>query len=273
MLELPESYVFSAQLNKVLAGKTVVSCLANSTPHGFAFYAGDPALYPLMLTGKRILSVSPSGGLIEFDFGDIALTLGDGVTPKYFAPNEKLPTKHQLLLTFDNGASLACTIQMYGGMYAFLKETYDNFYYRVTKKKPSPLDEAFDRAYFDSLISEVKQSLSVKAFLATEQRIPGLGNGVLQDILFNAGLSPKTKLNALDDAQKQLLFESVKQTLATMTKEGARNTEKDVFGSFGGYKTILSKNTWQYQCPRCGGSIVREAYMGGNVYYCTNCQR
>jgi formamidopyrimidine-DNA glycosylase len=58
-----------------------------------------------------------------------------------------------------------------------------------------------------------------------------------------------------------------------MTEEGARNTEKDVLGNYGGYKTILSKNTWQYQCPRCGGSIVREAYMGGNVYYCTSCQR
>jgi formamidopyrimidine-DNA glycosylase len=273
MLELPESHVFSAQLNKVLAGRTVVSCLANSTPHGFAFYAGDPALYPLMLAGKKVHSVSPSGGLIEFDLGELALTLGDGVTPKYFAPNEKPPVKHQLLLTFDDGASLACTIQMYGGMYAFVKDTYDNFYYRVTKEKPSPLSEAFDRAYFDGLISEVKKNLSLKAFLATEQRIPGLGNGVLQDILFNAGLSPKTKLNTLNDAQKDNLYKSVKQTLTAMTAEGGRDTEKDVFGSVGGYKTILSKNTWHYQCPRCGGSIVREAYMGGNEYYCTTCQR
>ncbi len=273
MLELPESHVFSAQLNAVLAGRTIVSCLANSTPHGFAFYAGDPALYPLMLNGKKVLSVSPSGGLIEFDLSELALTLGDGVTPKYFAPGEKPPNKHQLLLAFDDGASLSCTIQMYGGMYAFMKDTYDNFYYRVTKKKPSPLTEAFDRAYFDGLFSSIKPTLSLKAFLATEQRIPGLGNGVLQDILFNARLSPKAKLNALTDAQKELLFTSIKRTLAAMTGEGGRDTEKDVFGSSGGYKTILSKNTWHYQCPRCGGVIVREAYMGGNVYYCADCQR
>ena len=25
-------------------------------------------------------------------------------------------------------------------------------------------------------------------------------------------------------------------------------------------------------CPACGGSIIREAYMGGNVYFCPNCQ-
>lgn len=273
MLELPESHVFSAQLHKVLAGRTIVSCLANSSPHGFAFFAGDPALYPLMLAGKTVLSVSASGGLIEFDLGELALTLGDGVTPKYFAPGEKPPAKHQLLLAFDDGASLACTIQMYGGMYAFVKSEYDNFYYRITKERPSPLSDAFDRAYFDGLLATVKPNMSLKAFLATEQRIPGLGNGVLQDILFNAALLPKTKLSALSDAHKEALFQSVKRTLAAMTGEGARDTEKDVFGKCGGYKTILSKNTWQYQCPRCGGEIAREAYMGGNVYYCAGCQR
>ena len=135
MLELPESHAFSAQLNHVLTGRTIVSCLANSSPHGFAFFAGDPALYPLMLTGRRVNAVFPSGGLIEFDLGEIGLTLGDGVTPKYFAPGKAAPDKHQLLLTFDDGVSLACTIQMYGGMYAFVKAEYHNFYYLVTKQK------------------------------------------------------------------------------------------------------------------------------------------
>lgn len=272
MLELPESHVFSAQLNGVLAGKTIVSCAANSTPHGFAFFAGDPALYPMMLTGRLVNSVSASGGLIEFDLGELALTLGDGVTPKYFRAGEKLPAKHQLLLTFNDGASIACTIQMYGGMYAFVKSEYKNFYYLVTKEKPSPLTSAFDRAYFEALLSSSKQTLSVKAFLATEQRIPGLGNGVLQDILFYARLRPKTKLNALSAMQKDALFESVKTTLLNMTEQGGRDTERDVFGASGGYKTTLSNKTWQYQCPRCGGTIVREAYLGGNVYYCTGCQ-
>lgn|GEM_PF-2077218 len=36
-----------------------------------------------------------------------------------------------------------------------------------------------------------------KAFLATEQRIPGLGNGVLQDILWTARIHPKLHKCAL----------------------------------------------------------------------------
>ncbi|MCQ4762422.1 hypothetical protein NE555_17590, partial [Alistipes onderdonkii] len=41
----------------------------------------------------------------------------------------------------------------------------------------SPLGDGFDAAYFDRLVAGAKPNLSAKAFLATEQRIPGLGNG------------------------------------------------------------------------------------------------
>ncbi len=86
----------------------------------------------------------------------------------------------------------------------------------------------------------MSEKLSLKAFLATEQRIPGLGNGVLQDILYNARLHPKKKLGALSDGEFAALFSSVKNTLAEMTRNGGRDTEKDLFGSTGGYVTKLS---------------------------------
>lgn len=35
------------------------------------------------------------------------------------------------------------------------------------------------------------KKLTAKAFLAAEQRIPGLGNDVLQDILWDAGIDPR----------------------------------------------------------------------------------
>jgi formamidopyrimidine-DNA glycosylase len=58
-----------------------------------------------------------------------------------------------------------------------------------------------------------------------------------------------------------------------MTDLGGRDTEKDLLGQAGGYKTLLSKNTVNDPCPRCGGRIKKEAYLGGAVYYCKGCQR
>ena len=109
--------------------------------------------------------------------------------------------------------------------------------------------------------------------LATEQRIPGVGNGVTQDILFNAGIHPKQKVFDLSDGQKGVLFKSLKDTLMAMTSGRGRDTQTDLYGNEGGYKTILSSKTWKNPCPRCGSVIVKEAYLGGSVYYCSECQK
>ena len=111
-----------------------------------------------------------------------------------------------------------------------------------------------------------------KAFLATEQRIPGLGNGVLQDILFRAGVHPRRRMNTLSVSQVDTLFDAVKTTLAEMTRLGGRDTEKDLFGNPGRYRTLLSRNTVEKPCPVCGAPIEKAAYLGGTVYYCPACQ-
>jgi formamidopyrimidine-DNA glycosylase len=115
--------------------------------------------------------------------------------------------------------------------------------------------------------------LSLKAFLATEQRIPGLGNGVLQDILFNAKMHPKKKAGVLSTNDQQVLFDSIKNTLSEMMAKGGRDTENDLLGKPGAYKTKLSKNTAGQPCPVCRTLIKKEAYLGGSIYYCARCQR
>jgi len=109
--------------------------------------------------------------------------------------------------------------------------------------------------------------------LATKQRILGLGNGVLQDICFNAGLHPKRKVNSLNTAEIEKLYKSIINTIQKMINEGGRDTEKDIYGKIGGYKTILSKNTYKNPCPICSGAISKETYLGGAIYYCQTCQK
>ena len=72
-------------------------------------------------------------------------------------------------------------------------------------KRMSPLSDSFDTNYVQSMIEKETKNISLKAFLATEQRLPGIGNGVLQDILFNAGLHPKRKIQSLDAFDKETL--------------------------------------------------------------------
>jgi len=278
MIELPEAQTLARQLNEAYAGKTVAHVQALRTPHGFAFFRGDPQGYPAMLEGLKVTKALAHGGRPELFFeGGLQLCFNDGVNMRYLAPGEKRPAKHQFLMEFDDGCGMACTVQMYGffGLYANEAEILEDFYHRVAVQLPSPLSEAFDMAYFDSLRANADgaEKMSAKAFLATQQRIPGLGNGVLQDILWRAKIHPKRKLRTLSQGEWEGLFHSVKDTLAEMTAKGGRSTEKDLYGQPGGYASVLNAKTLALPCPACGGGITRAAYMGGNVYFCAGCQK
>lgn len=272
MLELPESHVLADQLNKTIKGKTIKNVIVNQSPHKFAFYFGDPGEYASLLNARQAGEACALAGQVEIAFGDTKLLFTDGTNIRYLKEGEKPPKKHQFHAEFTDGTALVCTVQMYGGIHAFRDGQNDNPYYLVAKEKPTPYMEAFDRTYFESLYKNAKENLSVKAFLATEQRIPGLGNGVLQDILFHAGIHPKKRIANIDEMERDTLFNSLKSTLKEMREKGGRDTEKNLFGEYGGYQTYLSKKTLQEPCPKCGGWINRHAYLGGNIYFCPKCQ-
>lgn len=272
MLELPESRDLAQKLRASVVGLRVEKACANATPHGFAFYNGDPAGYGALLNGKTIDDAQAFGGQMEMALEDARLVINDGINMRLYPAGVKRPDKHQLLLELSDGSALVCTVQMYGGMQAFLAGTYENPYYLTAQEKPSPLGDEFGEAYFMKMLADAKPTLSAKAFLATEQRIPGLGNGVLQDILFRARIHPKTKLSSLSAEQKHGMYQAVKGTLREMTEKSGRDTEKDLYGNPGGYKCTLSKNTLDKPCPVCGDTLVRQAYLGGNIYFCPTCQ-
>ncbi|WMJ87855.1 endonuclease VIII [Anaerocolumna sp. MB42-C2] len=274
MLELPESYSISKQIYQTLKGKRIKNAVANTSPHKFAWYFGDPNNYSLLLTDQTISDCKAVAGQVEIYAGNIRILLNDGVNIRFFEKGTKIPAKHQLRIDFEDDSSLVCSVQMYGGLWVYQEGENENPYYLVAKRMPSPLSSNFTKSYFDTIFQEAnKTNLTVKAFLATDQRIPGLGNGVLQDILFYANIHPKRKINTLSSDEIDGLFDAVKTVINRMAVEGGRDTEKDLYGKNGGYHTILSKNTVGKPCPVCGSIIKKEAYLGGSIYICESCQR
>ena len=273
MIELPEAAVLAQQMNETIRGKRILNVVADQSPHKFAWYFGDPQNYHELLHGKVVEKAANYGGQVEIKADGFNILFAEGVNLRYYSEGEVLPNKHQLDIELEDNSHLIGSVQMYGGLWVFEEGKNENPYYHVAKAKPHPLSQDFSHSYFDNMLAESSDKMSLKAFLATEQRIPGLGNGVLQDILFNSGFHPKKKLKTLSDADKAVLYNSIKATLAKMTFDGGRDTERDLYGCMGGYKLILSKNTVDKPCDVCGTIIKKEAYMGGSIYYCEGCQR
>lgn len=273
MIEIPESYVLVKQINQVLKGKVIMNAEANHTPHSFAWYTGNTDEYPDKLIGKTITSADVHGGTVRIKAEDVVIIISTPI--RFHREGEKLPQKHQLYIGFEDSTSITCAVQMWGCMFCFNENDHNGIPQGyVINNNPSPLEDRFNEEYFKSLLEKEKlSSLSAKAFLTTEQRITGLGNGTAQDILWAAKIHPKRKMSTLSEVELKELYKCVKSILMNMMIQGGRDTERDLFGNPGSYKTILSKNTVGKTCPICNTINKKEAYLGGSIYYCPSCQK
>lgn len=272
MIELPEALARAEEMKHSLTGKTVERVLPPSSPHKFCWFNGDAAEYDGLLTGRTVLSAEGFGIFVELSFDqNMRLCVNDGVNVRFLPEGSRPPEKYQLRLDFTDGATLAMSVAMYGAIICH-DGNWDNEYYQKSRDGLSPLSDEFNAEYFDTLLDSVKPSLSAKAFLATEQRIPGIGNGVLQDILYEAGVHPKRQIGSLNQQERTAVFTAVRAVLGKMTAEGGRDTERDLFGRPGRYRTRMSRHTLGTACTRCGGSVTKMTYLGGAVYFCQGCQ-
>lgn len=273
MIELPESYTIAKQINESLQGKIISYVELLHTPHKFAWVTSEQGSVEEQLEGQTIEGAKHQGGILEINTEDCMLLLSDGAYPKYYEDKKKFPKNHQLAVYFDDDTALFVSVQMYGIIMVYPKNECEHGYYVSSATKPNPLAEEFTYEYFKGLYPAGGKKLSAKAFLATEQRIPGLGNGVLQDILWDAGMDPRYDMTFATEEDFQKLYESVRKILREMCEAGGRDTEKTLFGEKGGYVCQLSKNSLHQPCMRCGYEIHKAAYMGGTVYFCEKCQK
>ncbi|MCD8071678.1 MAG: endonuclease VIII [Alistipes sp.] len=239
MLKAPEAKVLARQINDKLKGRKIETVIVGFTPHKFAFFNRDAQEISSLLAGRELTGARPLGGMLEIMFGNISLAFTDGANLLYIQPPADLPKTHQLLIGFTDQSCLTAAVRMYGGFIILedgRPEGALSDYYMCALTKPQVLSEGFTRGYFRSLAAGPGMfNKSVKALLATGQRIPGLGNGVLQDILYNAGIHPKKKVSALGPAGIDNLYDSITTTLARMASLGGRDSETDFYGRKGGY--------------------------------------
>ena len=167
-MSLAENQVISNQLQNTVVGKTIVKAVVNQNPHSFVWFAIEPKyafapgdisrkqaeLYDAMLTGKVIQSSDVHfGSYSTYNFlyiGDRALMFG--IPTRYYAVGEKLPKRHQLLLTFDDDSSMALCGSLGGTIYLFLVNEKGLAIDYLPPDFPSVLSDYFSESFFLNLI-------------------------------------------------------------------------------------------------------------------------
>ena len=273
MIELTEAIPFAKTANNFLSGLRVKSVEVLNTPHKFAWINHDANDYQNLLTNHVINEVKASSHYLRIIFDNgIELALAEDVNINYCI-NKGTVEKSQLRLDFTNGFSLLINIKLYGFLLLGSKEELMNSqpYYKKAVQGISPLDEKFTYDYFKERTYLDSKKGTVKQALATEQHIPGLGNGLLQDILFQAKFNPKYKLSTMTENDKWVLYQAVKDKILEIVSKGGRNQQTDLLGNSGGYETLMISS--RDFCPKCSTKLIKEAYLGGKVIYCPSCQK
>ncbi|MBI5300913.1 MAG: hypothetical protein HY868_02160 [Chloroflexi bacterium] len=275
MFELPEYLTLAKQMNETLKGKIIQQGCLGNTPHKFVWYNRRPAEFTALTQAKKIGKAQVRGRwlCVSLDPGYV-LVLGEcGGKVLYHPADTKPPDKYHLRLEFQDGSALTATTQMWGAMELYEKGKERQRQY-IKDMRTTPIEPAFTFEYFCKLIDAAVQveKTSAKGLLTQNQLIPGLGNAIAQDILFNARLHPKHSIDELTKRQTRQLYNAILKTVGQVTQQGGRYDELDLYGKPGKYVRLMDKHAPERPCPGCGGPIQKIQYLGGACYFCANCQ-
>jgi formamidopyrimidine-DNA glycosylase len=275
LFEIPEYTTLARQMNDTLPGKIIRQGSLGNSPHKFVWYNRTRDEFERLTGGKRTSKARVRGRWLTLDLEpDFRLLLGEcGGKVLYHAPGTSLPEKYHLLLAFEDGSALTIMTAMWGAMELYETGQEQERQY-IKGMRLTPVDPAFSFNYFEALIDELLQGekRSVKSLLTQDQLIPGLGNAIAQDILFNACLHPRHSLKDLTPDQRLDLYNAITDTLHRAIEKGGRNDEFDLYGKPGGYIRIMDSHAAGKPCPVCGTVVEKMQYLGGACYFCPHCQ-
>jgi formamidopyrimidine-DNA glycosylase len=276
MFELPEIVTLARQINQALIGKTIRQGSQGNSPHKFVWYNHSHEEFAALTQGKTVGEAWARGRwlFIPFEPGYVFLLGECGGKALYHPSGANPPAKYHLLIAFEDGSFFSVTSQMWGALELYERGQENGRQY-VKDMRPTPLDAGFTFDYFNELVDSLLagEKRSVKALLTQDQLIPGLGNAIAQDILFNARLHPRHPLSELDADQRKALYAAIGDTLHAAIEQGGRYDEVDLFNRPGGYVRLMDKHALERPCPNCGKMVEKIAYLGGSCYVCPECQR
>lgn len=163
--------------------------------------------------------------------------------PLIYASNQAVPAWHRFGLEFADGGSL---------------------YLRDPRRLGGvELDPDEDRLGVDAFELTTAQLTAVvapsraplKAVLMNQARVAGLGNLLVDEILWRAGFDPARTADTLDAAERRRLHRAIASTLRTTTRRGGSHT-----GDL--------PRTADEPCPKDGAPILRRTVAGRTTYSC-----
>ena len=135
------------------------------------------------------------------------------------------------------------------------------------KRLPPPiLSDAFDRDTVAAFLARHKDA-PLKAVLLMQERFPGVGNWMADEILWRSHLHPAIRGRALSSRQITTLHRTTRQLCAAAIEAMNENWEYP--------ETWLFAHRWEDgdRCPKCRSDLKRAIIGGRRTCWCPKCQK
>jgi formamidopyrimidine-DNA glycosylase len=261
MPELPDVEVFrryleETSLNQEIADVTVAAPeMLQGTDAGKLAAGLKGAVFTTTRRhGKYMFAGTDGKGWLVLHFGMTGYLM-------YFRDPGQDTSHDRMRVDFANGWHLAYDCQRKLGEIGYVKDPADLA--AAKKLGPDPMWPNFDRSAFDRAVS--KRRGSVKTLLMNQEVMAGIGNIYSDEILFQAGIHPRTPAGDLGPQQWDRLFEALKEVLGSAIESGADPERMPAH-------FMLPHRREGGRCPACGGEIHKVKFSGRTAYACAVCQ-
>ena len=263
MPELPDVENFKRYLDATALHKRIaqITLTSEKVLHGVTRQKLAAALtgHELSRThrhGKHLFAELDDGPWLMLHFGMTGYLA-------YFKRLDDDPAHDRLRLDFDNGYHLAFVNQRLFGEVGIV----DDPAAFAAKEGLGPDALGLDEDGFRALLADRRGQ--IKSALMDQSLIAGIGNVYSDEVLFQAGIHPKTQIGDLDDAAQHRLYETMMDVLKVAIDKGAGSDE--LFDNLPD-NWLLPRREEGATCPRCGGEIRAIKVSGRNAYLCPTCQ-
>ena len=259
MPELPSvegfrQYLYSTSLHQTIAGVEASDemVLEDVTAADLQEALVGSELADTRRHGKWLFADASDGPWLCFHFGMTGHLV-------YFEEMADEPDHDRMLISFENGMHLAYDCQRRFGRIS-LADSVEEF---VARKHlgPDALELSWKR-FQEALAGRTAQ---IKPLLMDQSVIAGLGNIIVDEILFRCRLHPEQHVDTLDEDSLREVHRAMGEILNTMVD--ARTGRGEIPDDW-----LMRHRSLGEQCPGCEGEVERIEVGGRGTYLCPSCQ-
>jgi formamidopyrimidine-DNA glycosylase len=224
-----------------------------------------PADLVTTLTGKLLTGSETHGKQMLFQFGhDTWLGIHLGMTGRLSLEplNYRLGKHDHLALRQADHWLVFADQRRFGRLQLAQGATRPRWWTRL----PPPIrSTGFTKQWVAEFCARRKRT-PLKALLLMQERFPGIGNWMADEILWRARLNPKIQAGNLSPALVGKLYRSIRWVTLSALKQMDENRQLP--------STWLFTHRWEAgkHCPRCGTKLSREKVGGRTTCWCPVCQ-